>query len=143
MKILFINNIHSWYQESFFFFFLFHLKKKCENESFSFVTYRLSLTKSDPHATVIFWGHFMRSCNISDIFFIIRDNVCLNVSPETQVSLTRRFSWKQRSFYSKRNKTGPMEGYCIRNIKWSQVRIARTGRLDSSAGRKHSVCYSP
>lgn len=92
MQILFINNILSWYHESFF-FFLVPFEKKCENESFSFVTYGISLTKSDPHATVIFWGHFMRSHNISDIIFIIRDDVCLNVSPETQMSLTRRFSW--------------------------------------------------
>lgn len=113
MQILFINNILSWYQESFFFFLVPFGKKKCENESFSFVTYEISLTKNDPHATVIFWGHFMSSYNISDIIFIIRDDVCLNVSLETQMSLTWRFSWKQKSFCSKRNKTGPMEGYTV------------------------------
>lgn len=113
MQILFINNILSWYQESFFFFSCSIWKKKCENESFSFVTYEISLTKNDPHATVIFWGHFMSSYNISDIIFIIRDDVCLNVSLETQMSLTWRFSWKQKSFCSKRNKTGPMEGYTV------------------------------
>lgn len=62
---------------------------------------------------MIIWGYFMRSYNISDIIFIIRDDVCLNVSPETQMSLTWRFSWKQKSFCSTRNKTGQMEGYTV------------------------------
>lgn len=68
----------------------------------------------------------MRSYNISDIIFIIRDDVCLNVSPETQMSLTWRFSWKQKSFCTKRNKTGQMEGYTVSETKkWSQVHITR------------------